>query len=163
MNQLDTLPDEILHQIAGNDMQSYCGLLAYPRFARLITNGMRFDYAEKFGIGVQFTKHYTRWTLNGQSHRADGPAVIWVDGSTSYYYRGKLHRARLPASINAVTRVLRYCKHGALHREDGPAIIYLDGYINSSMGEIKTVDAFYLNGKKQSPEQFAKWLTYNKS
>ena len=45
-----------------------------------------------------------KWSLNGQLHREDGPAIEWSDGDKSWYLNGKRHR------------------------EDGPAIEWADGY-----------------------------------
>jgi hypothetical protein len=51
------------------------------------------------------------WTVNGELHRTDGPAVIDISGSHYHY------------------------KNGPLHRQDGPAIIDYNGceewYINN--------------------------------
>ena len=44
-----------------------------------------------------------RWTLNGEYHREDGPAIEWPDGSKHWYLNDKFHR------------------------EDGPAVEYVDG------------------------------------
>ena len=38
-----------------------------------------------------------QWYLNGQLHRADGPAVEWADGDKHWFLDGKLHRLNGPA------------------------------------------------------------------
>jgi len=37
------------------------------------------------------------WWLNGQRHRADGPACEWADGSKTWWLNGRRHRADGPA------------------------------------------------------------------
>ncbi len=106
---IDLLPPELLHIISQVDMATYYGLIcAYPRFARLITNGIRFDYAELFGVDYHITSKYGKcepnpywtgnWTLNGKLHRADGPAEIYAN-YMRYRIRGKMHRVDGPAVI----------------------------------------------------------------
>ncbi len=53
---------------------------------------------------VKVDNELTRWYLNGQLHRAEGPAKEWLDGSKEWYVKGNLHRA------------------------DGPAVEYASGY-----------------------------------
>ena len=53
---------------------------------------------------VQVDENATRWYLNGEFHREDGPAVEDADGYKSWYLNGELHR------------------------EDGPAYEHADGY-----------------------------------
>ncbi len=38
---------------------------------------------------------------NNQFHRVDGPAVIHVNGTKSWYQNGKRHRENRPAIINS--------------------------------------------------------------
>ena len=44
------------------------------------------------------------WQLNGERHRADGPAIEWANGIKLWY------------------------QNGILHRTDGPAVEDADGY-----------------------------------
>jgi hypothetical protein len=37
------------------------------------------------------------WTLNGERHRTDGPAVEWANGAKEWYLNGNLHRTDGPA------------------------------------------------------------------
>ncbi len=132
---MDILHDGILHAIASVDMATYHRLVvSYPRFARLITNGVRFDYAEKFGVDVHVrsecnmancfrTQYSISWTLNGKLHRADGPAKIHSRGDVHYYINGELHRADGPAEIGNSGSVEYYIR-GKRHRTDGPALIW---------------------------------------
>ncbi len=112
---MDPLLPELLHLIAETDMATYYVLIrAYPRFARLITNGVRFDYAELFGITVSITKNRTAWMRNNEHHRADGPAIITTALCNSknegnyYYINGKLHRTGGPAIIRATGHTYYY-------------------------------------------------------
>ena len=38
-----------------------------------------------------------RWTLNGEYHREDGPAIEYPNGEKHWYLNGKLHREDGPA------------------------------------------------------------------
>ena len=62
------------------------------------------------------------WTLNGEWHREDGPAIEYTDGSKGWYRDGKLHR------------------------EDGPAIEWADGdkywYLKGTEIECKSNEEF---------------------
>ncbi len=134
----DAIPNDILHLIAGNNMATYNALVhAYPRFARLITNGIRFDYAEKFGINYHVVRCVSKdvlwggtWTLSGARHRVDGPAITWGDGDMWYYYYGKRHRIDGPALIAENGQLMEYYIYGELHREDGPARTHSDGRVD---------------------------------
>jgi hypothetical protein len=61
---------------------------------------------------VKVNADTTRWYLNGQYHRTDGPAIEYAWGPKYWYLNGQLHR------------------------EDGPAIEYPDGskwwYLNDN-------------------------------
>jgi len=37
------------------------------------------------------------WTLNGELHREDGPAIEWADGSKYWYLNDEFHREDGPA------------------------------------------------------------------
>lgn len=67
-------------------------------FKRCIKNDP--SQVEKIFFYVNEDKY---WTLNGDYHREDGPAVVWHNGYKGWYLNGKFHR------------------------EDGPAIEYTDG------------------------------------
>lgn len=46
---------------------------------------------------VTVDKDATRWYLNGQYHRTDGPAIEWKDGYKAWFLNGKRHRIDGPA------------------------------------------------------------------
>ncbi len=161
---MDSLLPEILHLIAGTNMETYYSLVrAYPRFARLITNGVRFDYAEKFGIDCRITKYETIWTLNGNYHRADGPAIANITGRMDYYKNGIRHRIGGPAII-CDNGSLYYCINGKFHRDDGPAIINSMGEEYYKHGKLHRIDgpsvtrqdgsyiAYHIDGDAVTPE-----------
>jgi hypothetical protein len=83
---------------------------------------------------VQVDKDSTTWRLNGQRHRADGPAVERTNGSKAWYLNGQLHREDGPA-VESADGTKSWYLNGQRHREDGPAIEYADGGT-----------AWYLNG-----------------
>ncbi len=155
MSSIDVLLPEILHLIAGTDMTTYYGLIrAYPRFARLITNGIRFDYAISFGIDYHINDSYgdrrAHWTLNGKLHRADGPAVCSVNGTNNiwYYIHGLFHRTNGPAAVhdNGATW---YFNYGKCHRTDGPASI-----VNDKV-------QWYIDGEPINEAEFNDWRLAN--
>jgi hypothetical protein len=51
-----------------------------------------------------------RYLKDGEYHRVGGPAIIWKDGSCSYFFQGKKHRTEGPATI-WVPPLLEYCVH----------------------------------------------------
>jgi hypothetical protein len=78
-----------------------------------------------------FTKNgYVVFYVKGTTilHREDGPAIIWRDGSESWYFYGKLHRDGGPAYIESVG-LKEWWSHGMRHRDDGPAVIHMNGEI----------------------------------
>ena len=68
----------------------------------------------------------TKWYLNGQLHREDGPAIIDKDGNQYWYLNGKKHRINGPAVILA-NGTRYWFQDDRLQREDGPAIILQNG------------------------------------
>jgi hypothetical protein len=56
-----------------------------------------------------------------QTHREDGPAVEWSDGTKLWFKEGKYHRLDGPAcEYHDGTKF--WSKEGKYHREDGPAV-----------------------------------------
>ena len=81
------------------------------------------------------------WYLNGQQHRADGPAAIRADGSQSWWLNGKLHREDGPAVIDANGSQF-WDLDGQSHRADGQAEIRADGS-----------QRWFLNGKEMTQKE----------
>lgn len=79
------------------------------------------------------------YTLDGQLHREDGPALIEPDGTRVWFQNGKQHREDGPALIMPDGYSL-WCYHGEFHREDGPAVIDEDGPYG-----------FFINGQGVEP------------
>lgn len=140
---MDTLPLELLHEIASHNKECYRALLGIPLFARSLTPGVIVDYKLAFGHYVEICTNsngdkYIKWTLNGKPHRTDGPAVEWADGSKEWYKHGKRHRPTQdgPAAEWSDKRKDWYI-HGKLHRENGPAVECANGhkewYINGEL------------------------------
>ena len=84
------------------------------------------------------------WSLNGQIHREDGPAVEWSDGYKEWWLNSKLHRENGPA-IEWPDGTKLWYKYNKLHREDGPAVEYSDGD-----------KEWWLNGQKLTKEEWEK-------
>jgi hypothetical protein len=120
------LPVELLHVIAGIDMETYRVMLALPPFARSLDPGIITDFMISFGFGIETTCWCIVWTRNGVAHRSDGPAVIYPNGTQCWYWRGKRHRVDGPAVIYSCDTQWWY-QHGEFHRDDGPALIYSSG------------------------------------
>ena len=89
-----------------------------------------------------------RWYKDGSLHRADGPAVVFVNDYKEWYYKGVFvgegdHPnpelwARLTSveanggpllngCVEYLDGVKRWYKDDQLHREDGPAVEWPDG------------------------------------
>jgi hypothetical protein len=69
------------------------------------------------------------WRVNGKSHRDDGPAVITVEGSQTWFQHGVIRRKNNgdgPSHIG-VDGTQWWTNEKGFHRDDGPAIIYPDG------------------------------------
>lgn len=65
-------------------------------------------------------------TPDRRTHRVDGPAIIWPDGSQSWHYDNEIHREDGPAIIRANGHET-WMRHGKPHRIGGPAVTKLDG------------------------------------
>lgn len=51
------------------------------------------------GPAIIYNSGTREWWENGKRHREDGPAVIWGDGNNEWYANGKRHRIGGPAII----------------------------------------------------------------
>jgi len=96
---------------------------------------------EKYIVKVYEDRTY--WTNEeGLSHRLNGPAIEWANGSKAWYQNGKYHRTDGPA-VEYSGGTKSWYQNGKLHRTDGPAIEWADGekyyYIN---GECLTEEKF---------------------
>jgi hypothetical protein len=68
----------------------------------------------------------TRWfNEEGEFHRLDGPAVVWVNGDKEWYSKDRLHRRDGPA-VELLDGTREWWVNGKLHRLDGPAIVGSD-------------------------------------
>jgi len=86
----------------------------------------------------------TKWYYNGKLHREDGPAVEYSTGVKAWYKEGNLHREGGPA-LEYPNGYKEWFKEGKFHREDGPAVEYTNGNKD-----------WYLEGEKLSEEEFLK-------
>lgn len=125
MNYLDLLPLELLHVIARDSEPAYKALLAYPRFAHVVTPGTRIDYMVHFGHNVRVNKYGNAWTRNGIIHRKDCPALIRTNGHVEWWVNGLRHRDGEPAVIGLMGKF--WYRRGMRHRDDGPALQFNDG------------------------------------
>jgi len=74
------------------------------------------------------------WYLNGELHRADGPAVERANGNKFWYLNGQLHRVEVNPETGLTMPAVE-CADGTKcwylndqrHRIDGPACEYSNG------------------------------------
>ena len=135
---MDTLPAELLHEIASHDV--YREMLSIPLFARSLTISVRLDYMIAMGYDVIIEHDRTKWSKNNKAYRTDGPAIEYVSGDKMWYVNGLLHRADGPA-VEWADGYKEWWVNGKLHREDGPAIERIDG-----------TKRWYINGKLVAPQ-----------
>lgn len=138
---MDSLPVEILGEIAGNSEETYHAIALTMRlFAIGLTPGVIVDWQIHFGHHVKITSKKIQWSRHGKLHRIDGPALIYVYGKfhqvdynihsywwgVHWWYRdGIIHRNGGPAVLY-LHGGQRWYRDGKLHRDDGPAEV-LDG------------------------------------
>jgi hypothetical protein len=101
-----------------------------------------------YTITSEFDNKCVVWKMDGKTHRADGPAVIYADGSQEWYLNDKKHRTDGPARIWS-DGYQEWWLDGKLHRADGPAVIWSDGY-----------QWWYLDGKLYTEEEFNDLVSY---
>ena len=66
------------------------------------------------------------WTVNGEYHRLDGPAIERANGTNYWYVKGERHRLDGPAvEWNDGTK--EWWINDRLHRLDRPAVEWSDG------------------------------------
>lgn len=73
-----------------------------------------------------FSEGYRWVNSKGQSHRLDGPAIEWAEGSKEWWVDGKRHRLDGPA-VEWVEWSKQWWVEGKRHRLDGPAIEDVNG------------------------------------
>lgn len=73
------------------------------------------------GPALIYKNGHTEWYFHGKLHRDGGPAVIYTQGTQCWYQNGKLHRDDGPAITNLNGKKEWY-RNGQRHREDGPAL-----------------------------------------
>ena len=78
------------------------------------------------GPALIYPNGYKAWWINGQRHREDGPAIIYADGHKAWWINGQRHKIDGPAFIGT-NGSKAWWINGKKHREDGPAIIGTNG------------------------------------
>lgn len=161
---METLPLEILGEIAGVSEESYRAMCLVRLFALQLNPGAITQWQIHFGYSVEITAEKIKWTRLGKKHRVGGPAEISTDGTQRWYYDGKLHRgispeAKLrgenddgPAEIY-VNGVQLWYRRGIAHRDDGPAEIHPSGiklwYCNGQLHRDDGPAMIWSRGKPQ--------------
>ena len=97
---------------------------------------------------------------NVNFHRMDGPAVMHVNGTESWWQNGKRHRTDGPAYVcqpriswdgNAHSNIHKeWWMNGKLTRIDGPAVIYEDGR-----------QEWWINHQRLDTDQVEIWIKEN--
>ena len=82
---------------------------------------------------------HTRYTLNGELHRLDGPALEWANGDAEWWADGQPHRLGAPAIEFAAARI--WLVRGKRHRLDGPAIERRDGTKKWFIDDVELTEA----------------------
>ena len=81
----------------------------------------------------------------GQTHREDGPAVEYADGTKCWCQHGRFHREDGPA-IECSDGHQEWLQDGKLHRVDGPAVELADGskewYLDNKFIDVQTQEEF---------------------
>ena len=102
----------------------------------------------------QMTKnhHGTKiWTLHGQVHRIDGPAIVFANGTKEWWKDNKLHRQDGPA-IEFASGTKEWHINGKMHREGAPAVEYANGtkewWMNGKLHRIDGPAVEYFDGNK---------------
>ena len=107
----------------------------------------------------------------GSYHREDGPAVIWKNGNTQWYFNGKCHREDGPA-IELVGGTKKWYINDKCHRIDNPAIEWCDGakswYLNDKRHRLDGPAYLCYNGEKywfinecNVTDEITKWAIHN--
>ena len=86
---METLPLELLHEIASHDIKAYRALFFMRSFVESLKPMAMIEYRISFGYSVKITNEKIEWYLNGKLHRMDGPAIEWADGSRYYWINGE--------------------------------------------------------------------------
>lgn len=133
---MDTLPVEILGEIASVDVEAYRAMCLVKLFADSLTADTITNWQIHFGYFVEITAEEITWSYLGKKHRIGYPALIESDGAEWWYQHGKLHREDGPAVI-LPSDTQQWYRNGELHRDGGPAVIYPDG-----------TQRWYQNGKQ---------------
>ena len=69
-------------------------------------------YDDKSSMALGQNPGVVEWyDHNGMVHGHGHPAVVWADGSNSWYRHGKLHRLNFPAVVDRPSRVIWFL-HG---------------------------------------------------
>lgn len=132
---LSTLILDIKIYIAVQHPKAYYHLYRYDKeFAEYAkTQSAIKQYIIQFNKPIISDFGNTIYYLFKRAHREDDlPAVIYYDGTGSYWYNGMIHRDLDLPAITYSNKV-EYYKYGKLHREDDangnpqPAIIWNNG------------------------------------
>jgi hypothetical protein len=103
---------------------SYLGYFGYEDLFEEMFPGSRV-MCEKMNIVKSEDIYYgIAFTLFDKLHRTDGPARIWNDKETNWYYGNKVHRIDGPAVENSRINYKAWYNHGLQHRIGGPAVEY---------------------------------------
>jgi hypothetical protein len=78
------------------------------------------------GPAIVYSDGSCEYKYHGLTHRIGGPAIIWMNHSVSWHDMGELHRNDGPA-LEWFGMFKHWKKRGVLHRENGPAVEWAGG------------------------------------
>ena len=95
----------------------------------------------KFTGIAEYIDSAKEWWFDGNIHRLDGPARVWLHGTKEWWIDGKRHRLDGPA-VEWPDGTKIWWIDGKRHRLDGPASEYSNGYKD-----------WYIDGKQYTEKQ----------
>lgn len=126
-----SLPSDIILKIGMEDKKAYIAMLAIPRFARLLTAGIRLDSMEKFGYSVSIAC-YTRnhrmllWTINATQNM--GGNIPYINSTFERHYEsGHLFAICMGREWSIVVRDCTYVSFG-IYLQHGISIINITSW-----------------------------------
>ena len=103
------------------------------------------DFHNPHGPAVIYADGSKTYWINDQLHNSDGPAIVHADGSIEYWINDQLHNSDGPAIVYVDGHKEHYIK-GKPHNPDGPAIVYADGHRE-----------YWINGERLTEAEFKAW------
>ncbi len=113
--------------IAAFDQEAWIKLAIYDEEFRnyAYTDVGRKQFIDLFTV-MDIINGIITYKLFGKTHRNNGPAIRWENGTSYWCQNGNIHRDDGPATVWSNGRQ-DWWQNGKQHRDDRPAIIWPDG------------------------------------